>query len=173
LAQGFRRALDKFCDTVNRASEIAIGMLTAATVAVTFVQVVCRYALDSSLSWSEEFSRYAFIWAIFLGAGSVTRRGQHMAVEALRNVLPRRPRHVLEIFIALTGIVFFFVFGYATTLLADNAMGQISTALQIPIAIVYASAPIGAALTVLNLANCLVQGFADRPPAQQPDLIVS
>jgi TRAP-type C4-dicarboxylate transport system permease small subunit len=172
LAQGFRRALDKFCDTVNRASEIAIGMLTAATVAVTFVQVVCRYALDSSLSWSEEFSRYAFIWAIFLGAGSVTRRGQHMAVDALRNALPRRPRHVLEIFIAVTGLMFFAVFGYTAMLLVDNAMGQISTALQIPIAIVYASAPVGVALTVLHLANGIVQGAAGRTPASKPDIIL-
>jgi TRAP-type transport system small permease protein len=173
LARGFSGALDRFCEIVNRASEIAIGLLTAATVAVTFVQVICRYALDSSLSWSEEFSRYAFIWAIFLGAGPVARRGQHMAVDALCNALPRRPRHVLEIFIALTGVVFFAVFGYTALLLVDNAMGQISTALQIPIAIVYASAPAGVVLTLLHLTNGLVQGVAGRPPAVPPELVAS
>jgi len=166
LTRGFAQAVDGFSDRVNRASEVAIGLLIAATVAVTFLQVVFRYGLDSSLSWSEEFSRYAFIWAIFLGAGSVARRGQHMAVDSLRGILPGRPRHALEIAIAAVGIAFFAVFGYAAVLLADNAIGQISTALQIPIAIVYASAPLGAALTVLHLANGILQALAGAGPRQ-------
>jgi TRAP-type C4-dicarboxylate transport system permease small subunit len=78
----------------------------------------------------------------------------------LRGVLPARPRHWLEIFIALTGIVFFLVLAYTTILLTQNAVSQISTALQIPIAAIYISAPIGAALTILHLANAIVQGFA-------------
>lgn len=163
------KALDVFCDRLNRLSEIAIGLLLAATVIVTFLQVVFRYGLESSLSWSEEFARYAFIWAIFLGAGSATRRSQHMAVETLRNALPDAPRRVLEIVIAVVCIGFFAVFGYAAVLLTDNAMGQISTGLQIPIAAVYISAPLGAALTVLHLANGIVQGLArpTAPPEQQ------
>lgn len=167
MARRFASALDRACDCINRASEIGIGLLIAATIAVTFLQVVCRYGLDSSLSWSEEFSRYAFIWAIFLGAGSVARRGQHMAVEALRGILRDRPRHLLERGIGAVGIVFFAVFAYTAIVLTENAMGQISTALEIPIAVVYASAPLGAALTVLHLANGIVQGFAGvrQPPS--------
>jgi TRAP-type C4-dicarboxylate transport system permease small subunit len=169
LAQGPALAFDRFCDWLNRISEIGIGVLIGATVAVTFMQVVFRYGLDSSLSWSEEFSRYAFIWAIFLGSGSAARRGQHMAVDALRDVLPAVPRRCLELFIALVGIVFFAIFGYAAVLLTDNAVGQISTALQISIAIVYLSAPIGATLTVLHLLNGVVQAFFGAPPqAPQP-----
>jgi TRAP-type C4-dicarboxylate transport system permease small subunit len=173
LAGPFTRALDRFSEVVNRVSEISIGLLIAATVGVTFLQVVCRYVLDSSLSWSEEFSRYAFIWTIFLGAGSVARRGQHMAVDALRNVLPGRPRRLLEIGVAAGGNVFFAVFGYTAVLLTENAMGQISTALEIPIAVVYASAPLGVVLTLLHLANGILQGFAGAPPAQNAGAILS
>jgi C4-dicarboxylate transporter DctQ subunit len=166
LARRQARALDAFCDRINRLSELGIALLIAATVGVTFLQVVCRYGLDSSLSWSEEFSRYAFIWVIFLGAGSVARRGQHMAVDTLRTVLPQGPRHWLEVFIALTGIVFFAVFAYAAVLLTQNATAQISTALQIPIAAIYVSAPIGAALSLLHLVNGIVQGFGS--PREMP-----
>ncbi len=173
MTRPFTRSLDRFSEVVNRVSEIGIGLLIAATVGVTFLQVVCRYVLDSSLSWSEEFSRYAFIWAIFLGAGSVARRGQHMAVETLRNVLPGRSRRVLEIGVAAVGIVFFAVFGYTAVLLTENAMGQISTALEIPIAVVYASAPLGVALTLLHLVNGIVQGLAGAPPAQNAGAILS
>lgn len=168
MANGFARALDAFCERVNRLSEFGIAILIAATVAVTFLQVVFRYGLDSSLSWSEEFSRYAFIWAIFLGAGPVARRGQHMAVDALKGVLPQRQRHWLEVFVALAGILFFAVFCYAAILLTQNALAQISTALQVPIAAIYVSAPIGALLSILHFTNGIVQGFAapDAAPAQ-------
>ena len=94
-----------------------------------------------------------------------------MAVDSLRGILPKRPRHLLEIIIALIGIVFFAVFGYAAVLLTDNAMGQISTALEIPIAVVYASAPIGAALTVLHLVNGIIQGLAGAEPRSSPEPI--
>lgn len=160
MARRFTPALDRFCERLNRLTEIGIALLLAATVAVTFLQVVFRYGLDSSLSWSEEFSRYAFMWAIFLGAGSVARRGQHMAVDSVRAILSGRSRYVLEIFVGAVGISFFAVFGYTAVLLTENAMGQISTALEIPIALVYASAPLGAALSVLHLANGIIQGFA-------------
>jgi len=174
LAKRHAQALDAFCDRVNRLSEIGIALLIAATVGVTFLQVVCRYGLDSSLSWSEEFSRYAFIWAIFLGAGSVARRGQHMVVDTLRGALPARPRHWLDIFIALTGIAFFATFAYTAILLTQNAISQISTSLQIPIAVIYVSAPIGAALTILHLANGIVQGFAaPREPSTPPALPIT
>jgi TRAP-type C4-dicarboxylate transport system permease small subunit len=159
-------ALDGLCDRVNRLTEIVIGLLIGATVAVTFLQVVCRYGLDSSLSWSEEFSRYAFIWAIFLGSGAAARRGQHMAVDLVPNALAGPARRLLELFIALVGVVFFAVFGYAAYLLTDNAVGQISTALQVPIALIDVSAPIGAALVILHLVNGVIQ--ARFRPAARP-----
>ena len=77
------KELDDLCDRLNRANELVIALLAAVTVAVTLLQVVFRYVLGSSLSWSEELARYLFIWVIFLGVASAARRGQHMAVEAL------------------------------------------------------------------------------------------
>ena len=169
MISAWAAALDRFCDRLNRLTEIAIGLLIAATVAVTFLQVLFRYGLDSSLSWSEEFSRYAFIWAIFLGSGSAARRGLHMAVDLLRDALARGYRRLLEAFIALVGIVFFAVFGYAAYLLTDNAIGQISTALQIPIALIYVSAPIGAALTIVHLVNGVIQARYQPALPSGPD----
>lgn len=166
MTPAWAAALDGFCDRINRLTEIAIGLLIAATVAVTFLQVVFRYGLDSSLSWSEEFSRYAFIWAIFLGTAAAARRGQHMAVDLMRETLAGLARRLLELFIAAICVVFFAVFGYAACLLTVNAMGQISTALEVPIALIDVSAPIGAAITMLHLVNGVIQ--ARFRPAAPP-----
>jgi TRAP-type C4-dicarboxylate transport system permease small subunit len=166
LTPAWAAALDRACGRINRVTEIAVGLLIAATVGVTFLQVVFRYGLDSSLSWSEEFSRYAFIWAIFLGTAAAARRGQHMAVDLLRETLPGLARRLLERFIALICIVFFAVFAYAAYLLTVNAIGQISTALGISIAAIDVSAPVGAAITMLHLVNGAIQ--ARYRPAASP-----
>ena len=174
MKRPFDASLERLSRNVNRWVEIAVGLLVALTVVITFIQVVFRYGLDSSLSWSEEAARYSFIWTIFLGVSVAARRGQHITVEALADLLPLGPRRALALGVALTGIAFFALLGYVAALLVENAWSQISTALQIPIAWVYASAPLGAALTVLHLVNALVQqpgagaGETERHPQPPP-----
>ena len=48
--------------------EWALCLLLTAIVMVTFVQVVSRYVLQSSLAWTEELARYMFICLAALGA---------------------------------------------------------------------------------------------------------
>jgi TRAP-type C4-dicarboxylate transport system permease small subunit len=149
--------LDGFCDRLNRITEFAIAVLLSATVVVTLLQVTFRYGLNSSLSWSEELARYLFIWIIFLGMASAARRGEHMAVTALSSILPKELLRPLAAFVILASIIFVAVVLYTTVLLTENATSQLSTALEVPVALVYVSAPIGATLTILHLLNALVR----------------
>ena len=126
----------------------------AVTVAVTLLQVMFRYGLDSSLSWSEELARYLFIWVIFLGIASAARRGRaHGGGRRCRGVLPTLLARALALLIALISIMFFAVVVYTGILLTENAIPQLSTALEVSVALVYVAAPIGALLTILHLVN--------------------
>ena len=154
---GFARSLDRFCERLNQATELFIALLLALTVMVALSQVVFRYGLDSSLSWSEELARYLFIWVIFLGTASAVRRGQHMAVEALASILPSWVLRPLAALVAIVSIIFFGVVIYTGVLLTENAVMQLSTALEVSVAYVYVSAPIGAALAIVHLVNGLFQ----------------
>jgi TRAP-type C4-dicarboxylate transport system permease small subunit len=155
------------CERLNHATELLTAIVLALTVGVTLMQVVFRYGLDSSLSWSEELARYLFIWVIFLGTASATRHGQHMAVEALASVLPVSVRRPMAILVGIVSILFFGVVFYTGTLLTENAVPQMSTALEISVALVYIAAPIGAALTILHLINGIIQIAAGDAPALQ------
>jgi TRAP-type C4-dicarboxylate transport system permease small subunit len=142
---------------MNHMVEIAIALVLAATVIVALMQVIFRYGLNSSLSWSEELARYLFIWVIFLGTSSATRRGHHMAVEALASTVPRAALRPIAALVMVISIVFFCVVFYQCVLLTENAIPQRSTALEVSVALVYIAAPIGTALTVLHLLNALMQ----------------
>src|SRR6266853_1412848 len=66
----------------------------AATVAILIVpvtlQIVSRYtALIPSWIWTEELSRFLFIWMIMLGAMVGVREGSHFVVDVLPDPPPR------------------------------------------------------------------------------------
>src|SRR5699024_12319135 len=42
------------------------------------VQVVMRYIFNESLTWSEELSRYAFVWFVYTSAAYAVRYKRHV-----------------------------------------------------------------------------------------------
>ena len=144
-------AVDRASSRLNAFAEFVLWVLVALMIAVTFVQVVFRYGLDSSLSSSEELARYLFVWIIFIGTSVATRRRKHIFVEVLVALMPRALRMWADLLGVIASVVFFSVFAYVTWLLMLNGWQQYSTALDIRIAWVYATAPIGASLSVLHL----------------------
>ena len=46
------------------------------------LQVVMRIFTGSSFAWTEELSRYSFLWAVFVGAALAVKRGGHVRITA-------------------------------------------------------------------------------------------
>jgi len=152
-----RGALEALSERLNRAAEYLLAFLMAVTVFAVTAQVVFRYGVQSSLTWSEEIARYSFIWGIFIGTSVAARRGQHIVVDAFVKAMPRALQRWQRVANLVLCAAFFALFAYVSILLVQNAVPQKSAALEISIAWVYASAVLGAALTVLHLANALLQ----------------
>jgi TRAP-type C4-dicarboxylate transport system, small permease component len=130
---------------------LSILTLGGMTVAI-FIQVIARYLLRSSLAWSEELSRFLFIWMTFVAAYVGARQGKHIGVEALQNALTRVPSILLKILSNLFCAAFFFIVAYYTWMSWPKLMRQISPALGLPIAYVYLCMIIGsAAIALWNL----------------------
>ena len=62
------------------------------TVTVIFIQVVARYVFNNSLTWSEEFARYIFVWQIWLGASYAAKINKHINITVAREKMPQRIR---------------------------------------------------------------------------------
>lgn len=45
-------------------------------------QVLVRMTIGSSIAWTEELSRYTFLWSVYLGTALVAKRGAHVRVTA-------------------------------------------------------------------------------------------
>ena len=55
---------------------------------LVFLNVVLRYLFDSSITWSEEMSRYFFVFMIFFGATRALAKGMHLNVDIFLHLLP-------------------------------------------------------------------------------------
>lgn len=54
------------------------------------IQVLIRVIAGSSLAWTEELSRYSFLWTVYLGIAVVAKRGAHVRVTAQFMPMPKK-----------------------------------------------------------------------------------
>ena len=75
-------------------------------VILLFIQVVMRVVFQSSLTWSEEMSRFAFVWFAFLGASYAARLGAHNRVTFQFKFIPKMIGDVSQLVADLVWIGF-------------------------------------------------------------------
>ena len=68
---------------LDTAAGWAIVTMLGVMVAVVSLQVVLRYAVNSSLGFADEMSRLTFVWSIFLAIPLGIRLGSHIGMELL------------------------------------------------------------------------------------------
>lgn len=134
-----------------RALRTVCFLLMLAMVAVTFTQVLARYVFSNSLSWSDEVGRYIFVWMTFLGAAMAVRNKQHVALDAIVNVLPPVLRKASLIVSYVSMMIFTSVLIYGGFKFVARGSRQISSALEIPMHYVYIVLPVGGVLILAYL----------------------
>lgn len=133
--------------------EILLVFLLSSTSILTFLQVIMRYIAKSPLSWSEELSRYMFIWLIYIGVSYGVKKSAHIKVDFLMNIFPRPIRKfvlIISDIIFMGFSLFIVVTGYqvATKILS---LGQKSPALGLQMGYVYFATVVGFGLTFIRL----------------------
>lgn len=125
--------------------EVAAGTFLVLMSVATFGNVVLRYVFNSPIQWAEEFSRYAFIWVVFLGAAACSKRKMHIVIDAVPALLPPRARTLCSLVVETVILVLMGAiahYGYTLCTMATQA----TSTLKIPQYAVYAVVPFSAAL---------------------------
>ena len=77
--------------------EALLAMLLCGMALVMGIQVFSRYALGSSLSWSEELTRYMFIWSAFLSISYCTKRCISIKIEQFIHLFSEKNQAALKL----------------------------------------------------------------------------
>lgn len=119
---------------------ILIILLMGMTI-IMGVQVFCRYALGMSLSWSEELTRYLFIWSGFISVSYCSKKCLSIKIEQFVVIFPRRGKAVFKVVNHTFELIFFiymipFAWSY---MMSAVTSGQVSPACSIPMYYVQAA----------------------------------
>ena len=125
-----------------------IVLLMAAMVTVTAAQVFYRYVLNQPLTWSEELSRYLFIWIVFLAAWAGFRQGLHLGVNAVSERLPPIGVAIMARVIEAIILVFLLAALSAADQVLTITARQTSATLRLPMHAIYAAFPVAAVLMI-------------------------
>ena len=126
--------------------EETIMIISAILITVVILlQIIMRYFFKNALSWPEEFSRFCYIYFVFMSIGYSIRNKSMLNVTMLQDFMPKRMQMLLDIIIQISMAVIFGVFTYYSTevIRATLLSGQKATALQIPMTIPYFAAFLG------------------------------
>ena len=140
--------------------EKALCVIFLALMSIIIVaQVFCRYVLNSSLSWSEELTRYLFVWLIYVGISYGVKLDKHICVDAVYSFAPKG----IKKYYAIVGYVLFLLFAIAMVYYGvlvvgmQITSGQVSPAMGLPMQYVYAAPVVGFTLTAIRLIQKIVQ----------------
>jgi TRAP-type C4-dicarboxylate transport system permease small subunit len=123
--------------------------------------------------WLQEFTSALFIYAIFIGAATATRRNDHLYLTAISESMHGTPRVIVEVVTRLVvlGVSFCLIwYGYLNYL---RGFGSFRLPSGQPIAYLYFIIPVSGILialfTVEQLVNGLRNGFDHPEPAAEDD----
>lgn len=99
-------AFDRLLTVIDQVMEIACHLLLVVITAVTVMQVVLRFVLNRPTSWSEELALLLLIWFGMIAIGIAIRRHGHIAIMAVRDRLPPRLGHAVDVLAQLLTLGF-------------------------------------------------------------------
>lgn len=142
----------KFTLIMDKIEKGLLFFLSTAFAVMTvsiFYQILLRYIFKSANVWSEELTRYLFIWLTMVGSAVAYRKGRHMGVDYFVGLMSKKVKsinYVLSNVLVLSflGTVFFYGIKLVTA-----THKQLSSGMRIPMSYIYLSIPVGCFFTLL------------------------
>jgi len=157
---------------LREAEKIICAVLFLAMTFLGFANVVVRYGTHYSLAASEELLTNGFLLLTVFGAAIAARRGEHLAVTLVHDLLPRPLQRVvfglsLLLTALLLGLSAWYSWQAVTNLMAN---GMRSSALGIPAWYYQAAVPFGFALVLVRYLQHAVEMLRGTASEGIPDV---
>ncbi len=139
---------------------LMVALLIAMTL-IMGIQVFARYALGASLSWSEEITRYLFIWSAFISVSYCTKKCISIKIEQFVALFPRRGQAIFKVVNHTLELIFFFyLIPFSVSYLRSAfESGQVSPACGIPMYYIQAAPLVSFLLVAIRIIQRWIVEF--------------
>jgi TRAP-type C4-dicarboxylate transport system permease small subunit len=136
--------------------DYSLGVLVATVVVLALVEVLSRYVLHYSFFFSEEITRFLFIWMVFLGGSVGVKRATHFKLDAFARKMGASSERRFLLTRDSCVVLFSVLLLIGGIRVVELNMRNLSPATALPMGYVYAIVPISAALSIYYAARQLI-----------------
>jgi TRAP-type C4-dicarboxylate transport system permease small subunit len=158
VTSGPLRPLAALIAALDVAAAWALVALGTTMVVLVSAQVFMRYALNSSIGWTDEISRLTFVWSIFLAIPLGVKAGVHIGMEILTVRLPRHPQQLLARIVALVAAAMMVLVAYQAAILAYDQWDEMMASVRFSAAWFIVAVAVGCGHSALHLLWVALHG---------------
>lgn len=141
---------------VNKALEIFLVILMILLLGDVLLQVISRYLLGNTISFTDELAGFLLMWVGMAGAAYVTGRREHLAITVFRDKLKPSIQYYLDVLINLLILAFVLsvlIIGGSWLVYTRFYLEQTSASLEIPLGYVYLILPLSGMLILFYVID--------------------
>lgn len=147
IIKRLRRGFEKLQAILLAGIGIALGLIMVVVLLQTFTRVAIFY----SLPWSEELSRYLFVFIIMVGLNIAIKENILIRIDLIDYIAKGMPKKILEIIRLLIALFLCLLISISSTDLFQVGMIQKSPAMRIPMVIMYSIVFIGFLIAFMTI----------------------
>ncbi|HLS65569.1 MAG TPA: TRAP transporter small permease [Pseudogracilibacillus sp.] len=166
----------RFIDRLWVHVEQAILSITTIAMSVMLVgNAISRYFFNKSWPFTEEIGKMGILVLTFMGLGYAARKGMHIEMSGVFDLLPNKVKRILRIFINLVSSIILIICTYLAFRYVIHLydLNQVSTILRLPLYLTMAVIPLGFLLATIRyfvdfIQTILVKEYEDPKEEIEP-----
>jgi len=155
---------------LDNAEKILCSLIFLAMTFLGFANIVVRYLSNHSLAVTEELLVNGFLLLTIFGAAIAARRGEHLAVTVIFDLLPKRGQIALMAIASALSVLLLALSAWFSFELILNQFrsGTVSYGLQLPAWYYSAGLPFGFAIVIIRYLQHAVETYREmKDPAAE------
>lgn len=135
--------------------EIVVSIIFVNMCLFVVIQIISRYLFRSPLIYTEEMARFSYVWVTFFGMAIATKRENHIRIDILSMIVRGKGEAFINLLVNLVSLVLYVALVIIGIRYTSMTAIRVSPAMEISMAIVFVSLPLGAFFSVLRLAGII------------------
>lgn len=148
-------------EAIQRVINTLTVMIFAVLVCTVFLGVISRLT-GIPIVWTEEASRFLFIWLIYLAGFITISKGLNITFDLIIDALPNRMWKVVFTLVNIISAAFLLILVVFGAKIAIMNMNQYTSVLRIPMGWIYMAIPIGASGMLLSQIETYIKLMRKR-----------
>lgn len=128
------------------------------------LQILMRFVFQAPLAWTDEVSKYTFVWGTMLGCAYLVRTHGHSSVQVLENIFHKGSpaRKMQKLIIDIFCLAFYLVVAIGGISYTSCGLTSVTPALGFPVYIIYSIMPITGFMMMLFQLEHLITDLTEK-----------